>query len=562
MNAWNVILILCVISKQGQILLFCSAGEAPPPSRGGDIDSGDSITNDRQINPLLEQESKVERDQDPGIDGDNFISNSNPTELPQEESLPSSIEKNSFTESNLTDAVSIDMDVDANHGDETIGIDQESKECIAGIADSSKTQHHETFSLTDNLPIASSEADEDIEGSIVQAITTEEKLKNDIVARAVADSHCMSTETDNDVRDKADEASSDSIIIDSTKDSTNSYSLGETKKQTGGTNQPTEDAKNDDTNSGRTGFVNQPRVHRNIKDQADEETIALAEIPEISRVDDSSIFFDHESLNEEHGILTNNFASRSDPSEDDLTNENHERAVLEGNTQYARHTKNYRGIWGMYRVGERPPDMKILFEVFEYRIQEKLGISSIPESMLQENIFPLGIGEAENEGEKHYTMPKNDSGNPKLESTSDHGDANSDFVEGIDDIENFFEGVDPPDELDVGASGSSIQDMLMKKGKEILFKRIAIGLKVLKRCLQSTKTNLSKQLNDRRRGEVRKGDIVIRIFKKAKSAYEEVVSLLDDVLEGNKKEEASDDFDNFQRRRVDEYQGSRGQRQR
>ena len=31
-------------------------------------------------------------------------------------------------------------------------------------------------------------------------------------------------------------------------------------------------------------------------------------------------------------------------------------------------------------------------------------------------------------------------------------DANSDFVEGLDDIDKFFEGVDPPDELDVGAS--------------------------------------------------------------------------------------------------------------
>ena len=61
---------------------------------------------------------------------------------------------------------------------------------------------------------------------------------------------------------------------------------------------------------------------------------------------------------------------------------------------------------------------------------------------------------------------KSDENNGK----SNTADVNSEFVEGIDDIANFFEGVDPPDELDVGY-GSSIQDVLMDKGKHILLKK-------------------------------------------------------------------------------------------
>ncbi|KAL7567752.1 hypothetical protein ACA910_000509 [Epithemia clementina (nom. ined.)] len=55
--------------------------------------------------------------------------------------------------------------------------------------------------------------------------------------------------------------------------------------------------------------------------------------------------------------------------------------------------------------------------------------------------------------------------------------ANSEFVEGLDDIDKFFEDVDPPDELDIGAGGTSIQEVLMGRGSHILRKRIIMGLK-------------------------------------------------------------------------------------
>ncbi|CAJ1937005.1 unnamed protein product, partial [Cylindrotheca closterium] len=56
------------------------------------------------------------------------------------------------------------------------------------------------------------------------------------------------------------------------------------------------------------------------------------------------------------------------------------------------HGRSCRGIWGTPKVGARPPDMELLYHVFESRIQKQLGIGPIPESQLRENLFPLGIG--------------------------------------------------------------------------------------------------------------------------------------------------------------------------
>lgn len=58
---------------------------------------------------------------------------------------------------------------------------------------------------------------------------------------------------------------------------------------------------------------------------------------------------------------------------------------------------------------------------------------------------------------------------------------NDEFVKGLDDINKLFEHVQPPDELDVGAAGSSIQEVLMGQGAEILRKRVRIGVEHVKK---------------------------------------------------------------------------------
>ena len=75
-----------------------------------------------------------------------------------------------------------------------------------------------------------------------------------------------------------------------------------------------------------------------------------------------------------------------------------------------------------------------------------------------------------------------------------YSSANSDFVEGLDDIHKFFEDVDPPDELDIGAGGSSIQEVLMGQGSQIVRKRILLALQHARTVLVQYFQRLSQTL--------------------------------------------------------------------
>ena len=60
---------------------------------------------------------------------------------------------------------------------------------------------------------------------------------------------------------------------------------------------------------------------------------------------------------------------------------------------------------------------------------------------------------------------------------------NYEFVHGLDDLHKFVEEVDPPDELDVGADGSSMQEVLMSQGVHILKKRVSMGVSHVQRTI-------------------------------------------------------------------------------
>ena len=73
---------------------------------------------------------------------------------------------------------------------------------------------------------------------------------------------------------------------------------------------------------------------------------------------------------------------------------------------------------------------------------------------------------------------------PSVKKTS----ANDEFVSGLDDLHKFMEEVDPPDELDPGAAGLSIQEVLMEQGVEIIKTRVDKGVARIKRSLRTLKT--------------------------------------------------------------------------
>ena len=56
--------------------------------------------------------------------------------------------------------------------------------------------------------------------------------------------------------------------------------------------------------------------------------------------------------------------------------------------------------------------------------------------------------------------------------SSNNKDANREFVTGLDDVDKLFESVEVPDELDVGADGSSMQDVLVGQALKIIGKKV------------------------------------------------------------------------------------------
>eukprot|EP00984_Skeletonema_dohrnii_P004187 scaffold1463_cov101-Skeletonema_dohrnii-CCMP3373.AAC.4 len=65
-------------------------------------------------------------------------------------------------------------------------------------------------------------------------------------------------------------------------------------------------------------------------------------------------------------------------------------------------------------------------------------------------------------------LPPTSSSSPP---SSNNKDANREFVTGLDDVDKLFESVEVPDELDVGADGSSMQDVLVGQALKIITKK-------------------------------------------------------------------------------------------
>jgi len=88
-----------------------------------------------------------------------------------------------------------------------------------------------------------------------------------------------------------------------------------------------------------------------------------------------------------------------------------------------------------------------------------------------------------------------------LNSNSNNKEANREFVDGLDEIDKLFEEVEVPDELDVGADGSSMQDVLVGQGLKIIWKRAKLVSKGIKSKVDDIATSvkglyIKLQLND------------------------------------------------------------------
>jgi hypothetical protein len=240
------------------------------------------------------------------------------------------------------------------------------------------------------------------------------------------------------------------------------------------------------------------------------------EAPEVKTIEDESGEGDDVTdqamiINDEN---TKDVISEARPLKDHRETETADTNIHEIPTAVT--TEVYRGEpWGQYRSTRRIPDLELLRLVFENanktRINRASGdatsqkvVNNWQKDPLYDEILTTGEGVREplltdehdqkfldyrsqllgendgaasiNQSSKSKATNDNEEerqnarGNDN-DSNSNSADVNSEFGEGLDDIDKFFEGVNPPDELDVGY-GSSIQDVLIDKGKHILLKKI------------------------------------------------------------------------------------------
>lgn len=164
------------------------------------------------------------------------------------------------------------------------------------------------------------------------------------------------------------------------------------------------------------------------------------------------------------------------------------------------------GAWGVHRKGQRHADLHVLWLVFKDGF-----IPESPKVSLSEHPPPSGGGgnggnggggisseqtdvnggqssdeslntrqtfDGGDDGSATATTKEHHDGSKASSQQSSSGSSasnnNNEFVDGLDDIDNFFEDVEAPDELDVtGDSGSSMQEVVMGTGTRILIKRVS-----------------------------------------------------------------------------------------
>jgi hypothetical protein len=166
------------------------------------------------------------------------------------------------------------------------------------------------------------------------------------------------------------------------------------------------------------------------------------------------------------------------------------------------------GVWGEYKLVRRraKPNMSILYQLFhgEIVLGDDNDVSRIynrtnysvgnDNAVLAMKINPRIHGETMHDTVNQPSLPISSVNSAEgstgvvVESGIPSSSSINDFVSGLDDIHKLFEGVDPPDELDVGADGASIQEVLMGSATRVVIKRISIAGRFVVRKAQQAKT--------------------------------------------------------------------------
>lgn len=322
-------------------------------------------------------------------------------------------------------------------------------------------------------------------------------------------------------------------------------SMGENASSDANTNTESETESQDENPPSSSKSAEEYPVYENENTEGD-SLIDLDGQPEALQIDPTTeqnkIEENNENDNREVSAkATARARAREDRRSANSVNENSGSAT---ELPTAATTDGYRGEpWGQYRSTRRLPDLELLQMLFENsnktRVNEPASdaesqkvVNDWQKDPLYDEKMAKDAGSGEpvlgdqqdqkfleyrdrllgksndgSTGANQNTNTKSGDENAKKETqdteaidqdanaNSNIADVNSEFVEGLDDIDKFFEGVNPPDELDVGY-GSSIQDVLMDKGKHILLKKVRGVARWIKIGWQTMGNKLAERISE------------------------------------------------------------------
>ena len=221
-------------------------------------------------------------------------------------------------------------------------------------------------------------------------------------------------------------------------------------------------------------------------------------------------------------------------SVDTERNESNENAPLR--SYYGEYHKRYCGVWGVLRSERTYADLKILHLLYQ-------NLTHTEEVNATEYLQSLSTSQSMSSTSEDHDVVESEHWNGKEDATaSDRGSskleaAQDEFVQGLDDIDKLFEGVDPPDELDVGATGSSMQEVLVGSGSRIVVKRLMVAFRAVRRTVLGAKDKIEAKIKSDARFRIRveREDIVRQlktVWKSAVSALRVIERAIEDVFDG------------------------------
>lgn len=200
---------------------------------------------------------------------------------------------------------------------------------------------------------------------------------------------------------------------------------------------------------------------------------------------------DHNEPTEVAGTAKNESPLATSPS---ILSEDLDEAAMSG---------YYTWTWGMPRSDVRYANLEVLGSLFHRQLADDATnrYSKVFEPVGDLVIPTLYSKMTTSDIENDDPTPTNS--DAPIENPTSPRSVNTEFVEGLDDLDKFFEGVDPPDELDVPGS---IQDVLMGQTGKIIIKRVTLGLQYVSTTYKAIKSRITEfaAKDDRRLPELKK----------------------------------------------------------